>query len=168
MRSFALRRSRSRLALLAGALAVLLALALTAAWVARDRAASVTLPVIAGPEQFSRELGARSVDVRPVPSGETCTDAFLRTLGRRYQIDPPDNDGIERLCLYSYNSSAAARAAAAAVPSNADPGAADWAADVRYFRCGTVIAQYLGSEESNVRVLTAVCGQPFESAKKRI
>lgn len=152
------RRSRA-----AQTLILLLPAIAASAWALRDPAPPS--PGIATPEEFMRALGLYGADVRPAQTGEACTDPFVRVPGRRYEFGPPEGEGIERLCLYPYEDPDAATAVARAVPPNANLPAADWAADVRYFRCGAVIAQYLGGNDKNMALLTALCGPPFATAE---
>jgi hypothetical protein len=150
----------------AGTAALMLMLALAAGvWTLRDPAPTGPSPGIAAPEELARGLGLHGSHVRPAPIDESCTDSFLKRPGRRYEFDPQSNEGIERLCVYPYSGPGAAAGAAREVPPKADRALADWAADVRYFRCGAVIAQYLGGDRVKVGLLTALCGPPFYEAE---
>lgn len=151
---------RSRVALM---LIFLLTALAAGARAPRDPAPSS--PGIATPDAFARRLDVLGADVRPAATGEACTDPFVRVPGRRYEFGRPQGAPIEMLCLYPYDGPDAAVAAARVVPKKADLPAADWAADVRYFRCGAVIAQYLGGDDKKVGLLTALCGSPFSTAE---
>lgn len=125
--------------------------------------------IVDGRDDVVSAVRARGVPV-PDPAVEaTCADPFVPTRGGRYRLRSPDaQGGGESLCIYSFSDATTAHATAARVPPSADGGATDWITDVRYFRCGAVIAQYLGSDERKVRLLTGLCGAPFASAKQVI
>jgi hypothetical protein len=42
----------------------------------------------------------------------------------------------------------------------------DWAAEPHFFRCGAVIALYLGSDEAVLAVMQGTCGAPFASGAR--
>lgn len=96
--------------------------------------------------------------IAPQPVGDSAVRA-LTAPGQAYKLT--EDVERERLFLHVYPSDAAARANADQIPPTGSNGLADWIDAPHFFRCGNVIALYLGQQQTVLDALTEQCGPQF-------
>ena len=102
--------------------------------------------------------------IKLVSTGPSRAELLYPAPGHTYQLNPAHSD-LEWLHIHVYPSEEAARTRAAEIRNDQRVhGMIDWIAPAHFFRCGDLIALYLGYDEQVTRALGTMCGYPFSES----